>query len=59
MTTEEAMHAITEVEAPESVRIVVEIPKSPCTLRPKKDKQAMVPVRVSPTNPLRTMLTME
>jgi len=48
-----------EVEVPESVRIVTEIPKYPYMLRPKKDNQAMVPVHVSPGNPLRTKLTME
>ena len=59
MTTEEAAQAMTEVEALESVGIVAEIPKSPRTLRPKKDKQPMVLVSVSPRNPLRTRLTME
>jgi len=38
-------------------RIMEKISKSPHTPRPKKDKQAMVHVRVS--NPLRTKLTME
>lgn len=47
------------MEAPESARIVVEIPKSLCTLRLKKDKHAMVSVRISPRNPLRAKLTME
>ena len=59
MTAEEAVQAITEVEVLESARIVAKIPKSPRTPRPKKDKQAMVPMCVSPRNPLRTKLTME
>lgn len=28
-----------------------EVPKSPCMLRPHKDKKTMGPVRVSPRNP--------
>ena len=59
MTTEEAVQAITVEDAPESAGIVVEIPKSQRTLRPKKDKQPMILVRISPRNPLRTKLTME
>ena len=48
-----------EVEVPESVGIVTKIPKLSRTPRPKKDKQAMVPMHVSPRNPLRTKLIME
>jgi len=59
MTTEEAAQVMTIGDSPESVRIVAEIPKSPHTLRPKKDKQPMVLVCMSPRNPLRTKLTME
>lgn len=59
MTVEEAAQAITKVEAPESVRIVAEISKSPSMPRPKKDKQAMVSMHVSPRNPLKTRLIME
>lgn len=59
MTAEEVEQVIMEVEVLESVGIVVEIPKSPHTPRPKNDKQAMVLVHVSPRNPLRTRLTME
>jgi len=47
------------VEAPESTIAIVEVPKSPRTLRPKKDKKAMILVRVSPRNPLRTKLTLQ
>jgi len=53
MTAEEVAQAMTVGDAPKSARIVAEIPKSPHTPRPKKDKQAMV------QNPLRTKLTME
>jgi len=59
MTTEEAMQALTVVDAPEGTGIVAEILKSPHTPRPKKDKQAMVPIRVSLRNLLHTMLSME
>ena len=38
---------------------MVEILKSPCTPRPKKDKQVMLPVRVSLRNPLHTKWSME
>ena len=48
-----------EVEAPESARIITEVPNSPCTLRPKKDMQAMISVCVSPKKLLRTKLIME
>lgn len=37
-TLKEVAQEITVVEAPESVRVIVEVPKSPRTLRPKKDK---------------------
>lgn len=46
-------------EAPESVEIVTEIPKSLCTPRPKKDKKPIIPVHVSSRNLLRMRLTME
>lgn len=59
MTVEEAAQALTVGDAPEGAGIVAEILKSPCTPRPKKDKQEMVPVRVSPRNSLRTKLSME
>ena len=59
MTIEEAMQAMTVEDAPKSTGIVVEIHKSPCMLRPKKDKQPMISVCMSPRNPLRTKLTME
>jgi len=59
VTVEEAMQEIAVVEAPESVGIIVEVPKSPRTLRPKKDKQVMIPVCVSPRNPQRTKLTLQ
>jgi len=36
------------------IRVVVEMPKSLCTSRPKKDKQAMAPVHVSTWNQLRS-----
>jgi len=42
----------------EGIRVVVEIPKSPRTLRPKKDKQAMAPIRMSSRNPLCSKLSM-
>ena len=48
MTAEEAAQAITMGDSPEGAEIVAEIPKSSRTPRTKKDKQAMVPVRVSP-----------
>ena len=48
MTAEGATQEITEVGALESARIIVEVHKSPQTLRPKKDKQAMIPVHVPP-----------
>ena len=59
MTAEEAAQAPMVGEAPKSAEIVAEIPKFPHMPRPKKDKQHMVPVRVSPRNLLRTRLTME
>jgi len=46
------------VEVLENAEIVVEMPKSPRTPRPKKDEQAMVSVHMSPGNLLRTRLTM-
>jgi len=59
MTTEEAMQDMMIGDAPESIRIVTEISKSPCTLGPKKYKQHMVLVCMSPRNPLRIKITME
>lgn len=59
LTIEEAAQALTVGDAPEGVGIVAEIPKSPRMPRPKKDKQVMVPVRVSPWNPLCTKLSVE
>lgn len=59
MTIKEAMQTMTIGDAPKSIRIVTEIPKSLRMLRPKKDKQAMILVCVSTRNPLRTKLTME
>jgi len=43
----------------EGVGIVAEISKSPCTPRPKKDKQAMAPVCMSPRNLLHSKLFMK
>ena len=59
MTTEEVTQAIIVGNAPERTEIVAEIPKSLCMPRPKKDKKPMIPVCMSPRNPLRTKLTME
>ena len=59
MTAKEATQALTIGDAPEDSRIMVEIPKSPRTPRPKKDKHVMVPVCVSPRKLLCTKLTME
>lgn len=59
MIAKEAVQATMEVEVPKSARIVAEIPMSLHTLRPKKDKQGMVLVRITPINLLRTKLTME
>ena len=59
MTTEEATQALTMGDAPEGIGIVAEILKSLCIPRPKKNKQAMVPICVSPWNPLHTKLSME
>ena len=52
MIVEEAVQAMTIGDAPESARIVMKIPKSPSMMRPKKDKQHMVPVHVSHKKPL-------
>jgi len=38
MTIEEATQAMIIGDAPKSIRIVAEIPKSSCIVRPKKDK---------------------
>lgn len=43
----------------EGAGIMAEILKSLHTPRPKKDKQAMAPIRVSPWNPLCSKLLME
>jgi len=59
MTAEEATQALTVGDAPEGNMIMVEIPKSPCTARPKKDKHVTVPVCVSLRKLLCTKLTME
>jgi len=48
MTAEEAAHALTIGDGLEGVEIVVEIPKLLCMPRPKKDKQPMVPICMSP-----------
>jgi len=47
------------VEAPERARIFSNIPKSPHTLRAKKDKHAIVLAHILPRNLLRTKITME
>lgn len=59
MTFEEAEHALTMGDAPEGIGIVADIPKSPRMVRPKKQKQEMVPLHESLQNLLRTRLTME
>jgi len=59
MTAKETMRDLTIEDAHEGTGIVAEIPKSPCMSRPKKDKQPMVLVHMSPRNLLRTKLTME
>lgn len=59
MTTKDAAEKIVVVEAPESVGVIVVVPQSPRTLRLKKDKYAMISVRVSPRNPQRTKLTLQ
>jgi len=46
-------------DALEEARIVAKISKSVCTPRPKKENQVMVPIRMSPRNPLRSKLSME
>ena len=48
MTIEEATEVVTIEDAPESIGIVVEIPKPSCMPRSKKDKQPIIPMRVSP-----------
>lgn len=45
-------------DVPKGTGVVVEIPKSLRTPRPKKDKQAIAPVRVSSRNPLCSKLSM-
>ena len=46
-------------DVPKGVGVVAEIPKSLCTPRPKKDKQAMAQVSVSSKNSLCNKLSME
>jgi len=46
-------------DVPEGAGVVTEIPKSPWTLRPKKYKQAMGPIRMSPRNPRYNKLSIE
>lgn len=48
MIAKEAAQALMVDEVVENVRIMVEIPKSVCMPRPKKDKQPTVPVHMSP-----------
>ena len=59
LTVEEAMQALTMGDAPKGVRIEVELPKSPRMPRPKKDKQVIILIHVSPQNPPCTKLSME
>jgi len=59
VTTSKAVQAPTMEDVPEGAKIVTEILKSPRTPRPKKDKQAMAPMHVSPRNTLRSNLSME
>jgi len=59
VTTGEAAQTPTMEDVPEGAVVVAEIPKSLHTPRPKKDKQAMALVRVSPRKPLRSKLSME
>ena len=56
---EEAAQALTMGDASEGIEIVAEIPKSLHTPRKMKEKQVMVPIRVSPWNLLCTKLLME
>jgi len=39
--------------------VIVEVPKSPRTSRPKKDKQTMLLVCISPRNPQRAKITLQ
>lgn len=59
MTAEETTQTLTMGDVPKGDGIVVEIPNSPCTPRPKKDKQAADHVCVSPWNPLCKKMSME
>jgi len=59
ITTGEAAQALSVGDAPEGTEIVAEILKSLHTPRSKKDKQAMVFVRVSSWNLLHSKLSME
>lgn len=44
---------------PEGTGVVTEIPKSPQTPQPKKDKQVVGPICMSPRNPQHRKLSME
>ena len=46
-------------DVPGDIGVTPEIPKSPQTPRPKKDKQAIRPVRMSSRNPQFGKLSME
>jgi len=59
MTAGEVVHALAMGDAPKGAGMVAEISKSPRTPRPKKDKQAMVLIRVSLQNLLCTKLSMK
>lgn len=58
-TTGEAASTHTVHDVPEGTGVAPEILKSPRMPRPKKDKQAMGPVRMSPRNPWFGKLSME
>lgn len=58
-TTHEAALTHTIHDVSEGTRVAPEIQKSPQMPRPKKDKQAMGPVRVSPSNMWFGKLSME
>lgn len=59
LTAKEATQTITVGDALEGTGTLVEILKSPHTSRPKKDKQAIIPIHMSSRNLLCTQLTME
>ena len=58
VTTGEATQISMVENVPEGGKVIAEIAKSLPMRRPKKDKQAMAPVRMSPRNPLRSKLSM-